>query len=401
MTPGVLAVDPYVWDWGDLVFRWLHVIAAMAWIGTSFYFIALDNHLRPPRDPRDAERGIGGESWEVHGGGFYRIEKFTVAPRTLPEPLHWFKWEAYTTWLAGFALMIVLYYVHASTYLVDPSVADLEGWEAVLISIAGLALAWIVYDILCRLLAGDELALAAAVFGLVAVSAWGASQLFAPRAAFLQVGAMIGTIMVGNVFFVIIPAHWELIRAKQAGRAPDPRWNARGKQRSVHNNYLTLPVVFAMLSNHFGFVYQHAHAWLVLVALMAIGALVRHWFNLRHVGRTALWIPPVAIAGLAVVAYLIRPDSGGGAPPAGAPVSFAQANAIVQQRCVPCHSANPTQAGFATDPKGVRFDTRAEIESQASAIEQQAVVLKTMPLGNATHMTQAERDRLARWLRSR
>jgi uncharacterized membrane protein len=397
----VLAVDPYVWDWSDLVFRWLHVIAAMAWIGTSFYFIALDNHLRPPRDPRDTERGVGGESWEVHGGGFYRIEKFRVAPRTLPEPLHWFKWEAYTTWLAGFALMIVLYYVHASTYLIDPSVADLEPWEAILISIAGLALAWVVYDLLCRLLEGDEAVLAAAVFGLVAASAWGAWQLFSPRAAFLQVGAMIGTIMVANVFFVIIPAHWELIRAKQAGREPDPRWGLRGKQRSVHNNYLTLPVVFAMLSNHFAFVYQHEQAWLALLALMAIGALVRHWFNLRHVGRTALWIPPVAIAGLAVIAYLIRPDNGPSASPSGPPVSFAQANAVIHDRCVPCHSANPTQPGFASAPKGVRFDTRAEIESQASTIEQQAIVLKTMPLGNVTHMTQAERDLLARWLRSR
>jgi uncharacterized membrane protein len=400
MSLAVLAADPYVWDWGDLVFRWLHVVAAIVWIGTSFYFVALDNHLEPPRDPRDAERGIGGETWEIHGGGFYRIEKFRLAPRAIPEPLHWFKWEAYTTWLSGFALMTVLYYVHASTYLIDPSVADLSTAAAIAISIGGLALAWVVYDLLCRLLVGDDLVLAAAVFGFVVLAAWGASQLFAPRAAYLQVGAMIGTMMVGNVFFVIIPAHWELVRAKQAGREPDPRWGARGKQRSVHNNYLTLPVVFAMLSNHFAFTYEHAHAWLVLVALMAIGALIRHFFNLRHAGRNALWIPPVALAGLAVVAFLIRPASAPSVP-AGPPVSFAQANTVVRQRCVPCHSQSPTQPGIASAPKGVRFDTRAEIEAQASAIEQQAVVLKAMPLGNATHMTQAERDLLARWLRSR
>jgi uncharacterized membrane protein len=400
MSLAVLAVDPYVWDWGDLVFRWLHVVAGIVWIGTSFYFVALDNHLEPPRDPRDAERGIGGETWEIHGGGFYRIEKFRLAPRTIPEPLHWFKWEAYTTWLSGFALLIVLYYVHASTYLVDPSVAKLSTAAAIAISIGGLALAWVVYDLLCRLLEGDDLVLAAAVFGFVVLAAWGASQLFAPRAAYLQVGAMIGTMMVGNVFFVIIPAHWELIRAKQAGREPDPRWGARGKQRSVHNNYLTLPVVFAMLSNHFAFTYEHGHAWLVLVALMAIGALIRHFFNLRHAGRNALWIPPVALAGLALVAFLIRPASAPSVP-AGPPVSFAQADAVIRARCVPCHSSSPTQPGVASAPKGVRFDTRAEIEAQASAIEQQAVVLKAMPLGNATHMTQNERDLLARWLRSR
>ncbi|HEX6701009.1 MAG TPA: urate hydroxylase PuuD [Gaiellaceae bacterium] len=394
-----LAVDPYVWDWGDLLFRWLHAVAAIVWIGTSFYFVALDNHLEPPRDPRDADRGIGGETWEIHGGGFYRIEKFRVAPRTLPEPLHWFKWEAYTTWLSGFALLVVLYYVHASSYLVDPSVADLASWEAILVSAGGLVLAWLVYDVLCRLLGGDERVLAAAVFGFVVLSAWVMSQLLAPRAAFLEVGAMIGTMMVGNVFFVIIPAHWELVRAKQAGRVPDPRWNLRGKQRSVHNNYLTLPVVFAMLSNHFTFVYEHAHAWIALVAIMAIGGLVRHFFNLRHAGRTALWVPPVALAGLAGVAVLVRPAS---APSvSGPPASFAQANTVIRARCVPCHSAQPTQPGFASAPKGVRLDTRTEIEAQASAIERQAVVLKAMPLGNVTHMTQAERDLLARWLRSR
>jgi uncharacterized membrane protein len=396
----VLAFDPYVWEWGDLLFRWLHVIAAMAWIGTSFYFIALDNHLRPPRDPRDAERGVAGETWEVHGGGFYRIEKFRVAPRSVPERLHWFKWEAYWTWLSGFFLFVVVYYVHASSYLVDPGVAHLSSWAAIAISVVGLALAWLVYDVLCRALAGDERLLALAVLGLVALSAWGAGRLLAPRAAFLEVGAMLGTIMVGNVFFVIIPAHRELVRAKQAGREPDPRWNARGKQRSVHNNYLTLPVVLAMLSNHFAFTYEHAHAWLVLVALMALGALVRHYFNLRHLGRNALWIPVTALAGFAVVAYLIRPGSGP-AVATGAPVPFAQANAVIQERCAPCHSAHPTQPGFATAPKGVRLDTRAEIEAQAQAIERQAVVLKAMPLGNVTNMTEAERELLARWVRSR
>ncbi len=396
----LVAVDPYIWDWGNLLFRWLHVIAAIAWIGSSFYFIALDNHLRPPADERDAERGVGGESWEVHGGGFYQVLKFRVAPPTLPEPLHWFKWEAYTTWLSGFALFIVVYYVHAGTFLVDPSVAHLSTWEAIAISIGGLALAWVVYDGLCRVLARDERLLAVAVFAFVSLSSWAACRLLAPRAAYVEVGAMIGTMMVGNVFFVIIPAHWELVRAKQAGREPDPRWNFRGKQRSVHNNYLTLPVVFAMLSNHFPFTYGHSHAWLILVALMALGAWIRHFFNLRQVGRNAWWIPASAAVGFVVLAVLIRPSNSVSLA-AGPAVSFAQVQSIVEQRCVPCHSAKPTQPGFSTAPMGIRFDTRAEIEARAQAIEQQAVETKAMPLGNVTKMTQAERDVLARWLRSR
>ncbi len=299
----VLALSGIWWDWGNILFRWLHVIAAMAWIGASFYFIALDNHLEPPKDPDDARRGVGGEAWEVHGGGFYRVEKFRVAPERLPEPLHWFKWEAYTTWLSGFALFIVVYYAHASSYLVDTSVADLEAWQAIALSIAGLALAWLVYDALCRVFADDEGLLAVLVFAFICASAWASFHLFAPRAAYLQVGAMIGTMMVGNVFFVIIPAHWKLVRAKEAGVEPDPKWNRDGKTRSVHNNYLTLPVVFAMLSNHFPLTYGNPHSWLVLVALMAIGALVRHYFNLRHRGLN-VW-PILGLAGVCVLAVAL------------------------------------------------------------------------------------------------
>ena len=302
----VVALSDYWWSWGNLLFRWLHVIAAMAWIGASFYFIALDNHLEPPKDPKDAARGVGGEAWEVHGGGFYRVEKFKLVPGRLPEPLHWFKWEAYTTWLSGFALFIVVYYSHATSYLIDTSVADLTAWEAITISIAGLVLAWLVYDGLCRAFERDEALLAVLVFAFICASSWGAWNLFAPRAAFLQVGAMIGTMMVGNVFFVIIPAHWELIRAKEDGREPDPRWNIRGKTRSVHNNYLTLPVVFAMLSNHFTITYGHKNGWIALVALMAIGALVRHYFNLRHRGLNVWPILGLAAAGIVAIALLLR-----------------------------------------------------------------------------------------------
>ncbi len=302
----LLALGDYWWDWGNLLFRWLHVISAMAWIGASFYFITLDNHLERPKDPEATRRGVSGESWEIHGGGFYLVEKFALAPKRLPEPLHWFKWEAYTTWLSGFALFICVYYSHATSYLIDPTVANLTAWEAIAISVGGLVAAWVVYDGLCRAFANDEGLLAFLVFAFVCAAAFGAWNVFAARAAFLQVGAMIGTMMVGNVFFVIIPNHWKLVRAKEAGRAPDPRWNREGKTRSVHNNYLTLPVVFAMLSNHFGFVYAHANGWIALVALMAVGALVRHYFNLRHRGLNVWPILGVAAAAVVAIAIVLR-----------------------------------------------------------------------------------------------
>ena len=388
----VAAVDPYLIDWLDLAFRFLHVIAAIVWIGTSFYFVALDNHLRPAKGRDD----LTGESWEIHGGGFYRIEKFRVTPPTIPEPLHWYKWEAYTTWLSGFALFVSLYYLQPRTYLIDRSVADISPAVAIGASIALLAVGWLVYDGLCRTVGKrSERALAAIGVVLVAVTAYGVSHLLAPRAAYLQIGAMLGTIMVANVFFVIIPAHWELIRAKQAGREPDPAAGARGKQRSVHNNYLTLPVLFAMLSNHFAFTYTHSDSWLVLVCLMVIGAAIRHFFNLRHQGRNVWAIPVAAAIALAGIAVWLRPPE---TSSAGPQVPFSQVRSIVDQRCTVCHSMQPTQPGFSSPPKGIAFDTPEQIAARASAIEQQAVVLKSMPLGNVTHMTQAERDALGAWI---
>jgi uncharacterized membrane protein len=390
-------MDPYANEWLDFLARWLHVVAGIVWIGSSFYFIALDNHLAPPRDPRHADRGVGGEAWEVHGGGFYHVQKYRVAPPQLYEPLYWFKWEAYTTWLSGFALMVVLYYFNADTYLIDRNVADLGTGAAVGISIALLVASWIVYDVLCRIVR-NELVLAALLLGLTTLAAWGCSRLFSGRAEYVQVGAMLGTMMVGNVFFVIIPAHRELVRAKQGGREPDPAPGVRAKQRSVHNNYLTLPVVFAMLSNHYPSTYGHSYSWLILVALMAIGAWIRHFFNLRHAGRTPLWIPITAAAGIAAVAVAIRPTGGSGeAAPGVANVPFARAQAIVRQRCVPCHSSHPTKVDSA--PLGITFDTPQQIRAQATLIERVAVRTTTMPLGNATGMTTAERDLLGAWIR--
>ena len=392
-------MDPYIAEWLNMLVRWLHVVAAIAWIGSSFYFIALDYSLRPPTDPRDTARGVGGESWEIHGGGFYRIEKFRVAPQTLPERLTWFKWEAYTTWVSGFALLVLLYYLNPGAYLIDRSVADLAPLHAVSISIGILALSWLVYESLCRLLEAHDRLLAVMVAILVIAVAYGTSLLFASRAVYIQVGAVIGTWMVANVFFVIIPGHWDLVRAKLAGEAPDPTPGLRGKQRSVHNNYLTLPAIFAMLSNHFPLTHGHEHGWLILVAIFGISVAVRHFFNLRHQGRTVWAIPVGAAAATALLAIAIAPSRPGSAGEPAPPVPFERVQAIIELRCQTCHSGDPTHEGFAAPPMGVVFDTPEQIQAQAERIEQMAVITETMPLGNVTGMTQEERDTLGAWIR--
>jgi uncharacterized membrane protein len=392
----ILGLDAYLTDWLNLLFRWLHVIAGIAWIGASFYFVFLDNALRRPEDPRDREAGAIGELWAVHGGGFYHVQKHQVSPARLPEPLHWFKWEAYTTWLSGFALLVVLYYVNADTYLIDSSVADLSAASAITASLAGLALAWVVYDVLCRLVRSD-IAVGAAVVGLTALAAWGAGELFSGRGAFIQVGSMLGTIMVANVLLVIIPAHWELIRAKQQERLPRVERGLEAKRRSVHNNYLTLPVVVTMFSNHFPFLYGRDRAWLVLLALMLIGAWVRHFFNLRRRGRTVLAIPATAAVATVALALALEPDEAKRSPNAE-PVGAAEAQAIVERRCVTCHSESPTSEQFRSAPGGVVLDTPAQMADRAEAIRAQAVDSRAMPLGNATGMTAAEREALGAWI---
>ncbi len=339
----------YATEWLDLVLRWLHVVAGIAWIGSSFYFIALDYHLLPPKDEGDAARGVGGESWEIHGGGFYHVQKYRVAPGRLPEPLHWFKWEAYTTWLSGFALLVVLYYLDADVRLVDPNVANLGSTAAIALSVGLLLVTWVVYDVLCRLLGGRDLVLGAVLVVLIAAAAFGVSELFAPRAVYLQIGAMLGTIMAANVFLVIIPAHRELIRAKREGRDPDAGWNARAKQRSVHNNYLTLPVVFTMLAGHFPLAYGADDGWLVLVAIMLLSAWLRLFFNLRHQGRTVWAIPASGAVGLALVAIWLAPRGGDSAVPppssaAGGKTVFASAG------CGSCHTLADAGAAGTVGP---------------------------------------------------
>ncbi|HEX7172757.1 MAG TPA: urate hydroxylase PuuD [Candidatus Limnocylindria bacterium] len=392
-------MEPYLAEWFNLLVRWLHVVAAIAWIGSSFYFIALDYSLQAPKDPRDAARGVAGESWEIHGGGFYRVEKFRVAPETLPERLNWFKWEAYTTWLSGFLLLVGLYYLNTRTYLIDPAVADLTPLGAIGISIGILAVGWFVYDGLCRLLDGHDRLLAAILAAFVIIVAYGTSQLFSGRAVYIQVGAMIGTWMAANVFFVIIPGHWDLVRAKQAGKTPDAKPGLRGKQRSVHNNYLTLPAIFAMLGNHFPMTYGHDQGWLILVVIMGISIWIRHFFNLRHQGRTVWAIPLSAAIAMAFLAFAIAPPRPGSSAETPPEVPFETAHGIIQTRCLPCHSRNPTYEGITAPPQGITFETFEQIQALAPRIEQMAVILKAMPPSNVTGMTEGERETLGAWIR--
>lgn len=385
-------MDPYLRDVLDVLLRMTHVIAGIAWIGASFYFVRLDLSLRPQRDPQDEEAGVAGEFWGVHGGGLYHSQKYRLAPREMPETLHWFKWEAYTTWLTGFALMVVLYYTDVDLRLVGADAADLEPWAAITLSVAGLALAWIVYDLLCRTVgARSQVALALTGVALVALAAWGAGELFSPRAAYLQVGAMLGTIMAANVLFTIIPAHRTLVHTMAEQREPDPRPLLVARQRSVHNNYLTLPVLYTMLAGHFAFTYSHDRAWLVLVLVVLLTAWIRHFFNVWHTGRRAWWIPATAAAATVALAIWLEPEEASPGP--AAPVAFDEVRSIVAERCATCHSG-------ASAPLGVRLETDSDITARAGDIERQAVLTRAMPLGNVTGMTEEERELLAAWIAS-
>jgi uncharacterized membrane protein len=388
-------MEAYAGEWLLLLIRWVHVITGIAWIGASFYFIWLDNHLLPPREARDAPDAIGGELSAIHGGGFYHVEKFRVAPAALPSPLHWFKWEAYWTWISGFALLVVLYWWHADTYMVDRSVAAIAPWQAVVLSAALLALGWVFYDQLCKRLGfARERALGIALVVFFAVVAFALSKVLSGRAMYVQIGAMLGTIMAANVLFVIIPGQRQLVLAKEQGRAPDPVYGMRGKQRSVHNNYFTLPVLLTMISNHYPMTYGHQRAWLVLVALLLLAAYVRHFFNLRHRGRTVWAIPVTAAIGTLALATAIAPERRSDA----SEVSMRDVQAIVETRCVTCHAEKPRQEGIAVAPKGVVLETPAQIAQHAAAIRQQAVASRAMPLGNLTNMTDDERARLGAWI---
>jgi uncharacterized membrane protein len=387
----------YAGDWLHLAVRWLHITAAIAWVGASFYFIALDHSLREPSE-REAARGVGGEAWEIHGGGFYRIEKFRVAPSQLPASLRWFEWEAYLTWLSGFGLLVLLYYLDPFQFLIDPEVMKLEGWMAVAASVAILALGWLGYDALSRALEERPVVLAVAIAALVIAVVWISTQLFSARAAYIQAGSTMGTWMAANVLFTIIPGQRELVAAKQAGREPDARFGIRGKQRSVHNNYLTLPVIFAMISQHFPFTYGHAYGAVILLALMAAGATVQHYLNLRHRGEgepALLWGAGGIVA---VVALLTAPQLVAAKPLA--PEEIAAVRQVLTARCVTCHAERPTNVAFTAPPKGLSLESPERVRANARLIYQQVVVTRVMPLGNQTNMTEEERDLIARWYRT-
>ena len=398
-------MSAYAIDWLSLLGRWLHLITGIAWIGASFYFVWLDNHLLPPHDESLLRRGVGGELWAVHGGGFYNAQKYRVAPQTLPKSLHWFYWEAYSTLLSGLFLLVLLYYAQAEIYLIDPRVAPLSKPSAIALSVAFLAGGWVVYDLLCRSpLAHRGRALSVVLALLLGASAYVLCHLFSGRGAFIQFGAMLGLIMVANVFFVIIPAQRGMVRAKQEGREPDSRDGAHGKMRSVHNTYFTLPVLFTMISNHYAMTFGANYNWMVLIAMSTAGLLIRLYFVSRHKshergGRTSPWPVLAGSLILAATAAALAPRTLAPAVAARADpaAQFAAIQGIVAARCVPCHATVPSQPGIAAAPKGLVFDSPVAILSQVTLIEPQ-VQTHAMPIGNLTNMTDAERAQLLDWI---
>ena len=403
----------YLLDWLNLLLRWTHVIVSIAWIGSSFYFVFLDFSLKKPTDPELLKKGVDGELWAVHGGGFYNPQKYLVAPKTLPDHLHWFFWESYSTWLTGFALFTVLYLFNASTFLIDKQVHDWSPTAAVSSALGFLVAFWLVYDFICRRVGekkgdvakdeaaatvGGDATVGVLVFIYVVAASWAACQLFAGRAAFLMVGAMLATAMSANVAHWIIPGQRKVIAQMKAGQAVDAIHGQRAKQRSVHNTYFTLPVLIAMISNHYGWLYQAPHNWLVLVLLMLAGSLIRHSFVARHkalvAGQRVPWEYAAAgVAALLVLAVWLAPAPQPPAPPAPARVVLADVQVVVNQRCVVCHNTQVNQ-------KNVMLHTPELIQQHAQAIYQQAVVLKAMPMNNATAITDAERALIKQWFES-
>ena len=397
-------MEAYLLEWANLLLRWVHVITVIAWIGSSFYFVFLDNNLLKPQSPDLLEKGVDGALWAVHGGGFYNPQKYMVAPRKIHTKLHWFYWESYSSWLTGFALFTVLYLYNASTFLIDKSLMDWQPPTAIAAALGFLVAFWLVYDTVCRVFGfrkNGEAIVAALMLIVVAFASWLACQLFAGRAAFLLVGAMIATSMSGNVFFWIIPGQRKVVAAMTSGEPYDAQALAihgkRGKQRSVHNTYFTLPVIFAMLSNHYSFLYTHELRWVLLFVMMLAGALIRQFFVQRHgyhLGRAPNpW--PFAAVGVVFVGVIValRPTGTKAAAPqasATVAVSYAQVQKVLEQRCYQCHGAQ-------VQMKNVRLDSPEAVQLNAQNVYQQAVVSKQMPMNNATGITEVERNLLGQW----
>ncbi|WP_136659345.1 urate hydroxylase PuuD [Nitratireductor sp. XY-223] len=400
------------WDWLSFAARWLHVITAIAWIGSSFYFIALDLGLR---QRKGLPEGAYGEEWQVHGGGFYHIQKYLVAPAEMPEHLTWFKWESYMTWISGFALMAIVYYAGADLYLVDPAVLDISAPVAILISVASLAFGWLVYDFACKMFLGkSDTGLMIFLYVVLVAMAWGYTHLFTGRAAFLHLGAFTATVMSANVFMVIIPNQKIVVDDLIAGRKPDPKYGQIAKQRSTHNNYLTLPVIFLMLSNHYPLAFATEFNWVIASLVFLMGVTIRHWFNTRHARKgnpTWTWLATVllfiAIMWLSTVPKVLTgegEEESAAIMPAferfATNVHFDDAREIVLSRCSMCHAQEPVWEGIIVPPKGVLLENDAEIAAQARDIYLQAGRSHAMPPANITHIEPSERAMLVAWFES-
>lgn len=386
-------------EWFQLAIRWIHMITGIAWIGASFYFVWLDMNLTPPeKDGYKDKAGVGGELWAVHGGGFYEVQKYRLAPPEIPERLHWFKYEAYFTWISGFILLTILYYFGADIYLIDRNIADISTDAAILIGVGSIAGGWIIYDQLCKSpLINNQMIFGLVLFALLTFAAYGLSQVFSGRGAYIHVGAIMGTIMVANVLMIIIPGQVALVTAAKKGEAPDPVYGLRAKQRSLHNNYFTLPVLFIMISNHYPMTYGSSYGWLLLAGISLVGVLVRHYFNMKNQGKAkqGYILLPIAFVLFFAIAYAAAPK------PESVPtekISFSAVETIIHERCTSCHAAKPANKDFESPPKGVRLETAAQIAREKTRIKQQTVDTKTMPLGNLTQMTDEERKLIGWWI---
>ncbi|MBS7600195.1 urate hydroxylase PuuD [Pseudomonas sp. RC2C2] len=434
-------MEAHLLEWLNLSVRWVHMITGVAWIGASFYFVWLENNLNRA-NPRD---GLSGDLWAIHGGGIYHLEKYKLAPPKMPENLHWFKWEAYFTWMSGIALLCLVFYWNPTLYLLAPG-SPLSGGEGIAIGVGSLIAGWFIYDFLCDSPLGKRPGLLGLVlFVLVIAACYGFSQVFSGRGAYLHTGAIIGTIMVGNVFRIIMPAQRQLVAAIEANQTPDPLLPAKGLLRSRHNNYFTLPVLFIMISNHFPSTYGSQYNWLILAGIAVAAVLVRHYFNTRHDSNKYAWTLPVGALAMICLAYVTGPAPMPSAPeqaaakveyqplpetalggktaaekaaeqaaapaqpaasaqaPAGATAKlddagFDKIHSVIQERCTVCHSAKPTSPLFSAAPAGVMLDTPQQIQQQAARIQAQAVATQIMPLGNITQMTQQERDLIGAWV---
>jgi uncharacterized membrane protein len=388
-------MDVFLGEWVNLLLRWAHMIVGIGWIGTSFYFMALDFSL-DTKERKSA--GVHGTAWQVHGGGFYHVEKFTVAPPQMPEHLHWFKWEAYLTWVTGFGLLIVQYYLHANAYLIDPAVMPLEPWQAIAISVVSLLAGWAIYEALCRSPLGQNTTLLAVlVFALILLASVLYTKVFSARGAFLHVGAFIGTIMAFNVFMIIIPNQRKMVAQLLAGETPEARYGKIGKQRSTHNNYLTLPVLVMMVSPHYPFLSAHPQSWMVVALIIIAGALIRHYMNRVDAGddfQAYGWTAPVAIFALLCAIYVTAPRP----VTASGSVSDADVLSLTAKHCTMCHAAKPTHESFKEPPKNVALESIGQIRKYAPLIMTQTVQNKAMPLGNQTGMTEDERIKLGQWI---